>query len=373
MARERLAGKDFRHVLEFIHELYIPRDSDTFTTHLVSALLRLVPADVQSYNEVNAVQHLVAYKLDPEDFWQVPNANEILTRYLDQHPFVQHVAQTGDGSPRTFSDFVPMRQFKNTDLYQEFYGPMRIPHNLFMDVRDRDTSGTTVTLGAHRGGREFAERDRMVLTLIRPHIRQALANAHLTTRLAAENSMLQQVITDQSMSVVTLTAQQTILWGMPRALTLLKQVRGWNPHRPDQLPPVILDWIRSIERGFDKPKELQSPCTPLELDCSPTRARLRLLRKGNHRILVIEETGHSVTPDELASLGLTNREAEVLSWVVQGKTNEEIGHILGCHLHTVKKHLERIYMKLGVENRTAAAMMAADAARTQRLSTTVDS
>ncbi len=58
------------------------------------------------------------------------------------------------------------------------------------------------------------------------------------------------------------------------------------------------------------------------------------------------------------ALGLTSREAEILSWVVQGKTNPEIGTILGIQLTTVKKHLESIFMKLGVENRTAAVTLA---------------
>jgi DNA-binding CsgD family transcriptional regulator len=372
MAREHLPGTDLRYVFDFIHDLYAPHDSDSFTTHLVSALSRLVSADVYSYNEVNAAQHLVAYILAPEDFRQVPNANEILTRYLDQHPFVQHVAATGDGSPRTFSDFVPMRRFQNTDLYQELYAPMRLPYNLFMDVRDRDTSGTTVTLGMHRRGREFAQRDQRVLTIILPHILQALANAQLLTRLESQMAALQRAMADSSMSVLTLTPQNTVLWGMPRALTILSQLHGWNANQPNQLPPAILDWIGSIERGLDAPKELQAPCTPLELDCGPARVRLRLLRKDGHRIIVIEETGHTVTPDQLASLGLTRRETEVLSLVAEGKTNEEIGCILGCHLRTIKKHLERIYIKLGVENRAAAAMMAADAARAHRFSDTLD-
>jgi DNA-binding NarL/FixJ family response regulator len=65
------------------------------------------------------------------------------------------------------------------------------------------------------------------------------------------------------------------------------------------------------------------------------------------------------TPQALATaLGLTPREAELLSWVVQGKTNPEIGIILGIQLTTVKKHLESIFAKLGVENRTAAVTLA---------------
>jgi DNA-binding CsgD family transcriptional regulator len=58
------------------------------------------------------------------------------------------------------------------------------------------------------------------------------------------------------------------------------------------------------------------------------------------------------------AFGLTAREAEVLYWVAKGKINRDIGDILGASPATVKKHLERIYAKLGVETRTAAAAMA---------------
>ncbi|HEY5073774.1 MAG TPA: helix-turn-helix transcriptional regulator [Pyrinomonadaceae bacterium] len=52
---------------------------------------------------------------------------------------------------------------------------------------------------------------------------------------------------------------------------------------------------------------------------------------------------------------LTAREQEVLDWVAEGKTNWEIGCIISCTERTVKKHLQRIFPKLGVENRMAAA------------------
>ena len=60
----------------------------------------------------------------------------------------------------------------------------------------------------------------------------------------------------------------------------------------------------------------------------------------------------------LPSLGadaLTNRQREVLDWVARGKTNAEIAQILSLKTGTVGKYLERIFAKLGVENRTAAA------------------
>ncbi len=62
--------------------------------------------------------------------------------------------------------------------------------------------------------------------------------------------------------------------------------------------------------------------------------------------------------EPLQELGLTPREAEVLLWVAQGKSNAEISVILGAAEATIKKHLQSIFEKLGVDNRNAAAMQA---------------
>ena len=56
--------------------------------------------------------------------------------------------------------------------------------------------------------------------------------------------------------------------------------------------------------------------------------------------------------------GLTLREAEVLVWIARGKSNRDIGDILGLSPRTVNKHLEQVFAKLGVENRASAAALA---------------
>ena len=58
------------------------------------------------------------------------------------------------------------------------------------------------------------------------------------------------------------------------------------------------------------------------------------------------------------ALALTTREAEVLLWISRGKSNREIGEILSISPRTVNKHLEQVFVKLGVENRAAAAARA---------------
>lgn len=64
------------------------------------------------------------------------------------------------------------------------------------------------------------------------------------------------------------------------------------------------------------------------------------------------------SPAPLEALGLTPREAEVLLWVAQGKTNAEIGMIIEASTATVKKHVEHVLEKLSVENRQSAAVRA---------------
>ena len=98
---------------------------------------------------------------------------------------------------------------------------------------------------------------------------------------------------------------------------------------------------------------LVKPVDPAEF-ISSVQARLR-----RHAATAPRRANTSeATSAELESLGLTPREAEILLWVSQGKTNPEIATILGIGLTTVKKHLEATFAKLGVENRTSAAALA---------------
>ena len=81
---------------------------------------------------------------------------------------------------------------------------------------------------------------------------------------------------------------------------------------------------------------------------------------GDDEWLVVlrEENDASAVESLIAAFRLTQREAEVLYWVVQGKTSKDIGDILGSSPRTVNKHLEHVFEKLGVETRTAAANLA---------------
>jgi len=112
-------------------------------------------------------------------------------------------------------------------------------------------------------------------------------------------------------------------------------------HQPGRLPPELA----TAER-------YQSPAGALLLH--------RFTEQGNDTLTVLYliEEHAPPGPAELTKLGLTPRQAEVLYWVAQGKTNAEIAIILGTSPRTVEKHVEQLLERLGVENRVAAAAQA---------------
>ena len=119
------------------------------------------------------------------------------------------------------------------------------------------------------------------------------------------------------------------------------------------------EWIADAERALQAGRE-----TPV-LAAVESRRLLASLhdpsRLGHEGewLLVLREEDHAAALAALtAAFRLTAREAEVLYWVSKGKTNKDIGDILGTSPRTVNKHLEHVFEKLGVETRTAAANLA---------------
>jgi CheY-like chemotaxis protein/DNA-binding CsgD family transcriptional regulator len=80
-------------------------------------------------------------------------------------------------------------------------------------------------------------------------------------------------------------------------------------------------------------------------------------------VLLREESDSAQIEALMLTFKLTKRESEVLYWAIKGKTNRDIGDILGTSPRTVNKHLEHVFAKLGVETRTAAASLAASKLR----------
>jgi CheY-like chemotaxis protein/DNA-binding CsgD family transcriptional regulator len=148
------------------------------------------------------------------------------------------------------------------------------------------------------------------------------------------------------------------VWQTPLARQLMRDYFG---AAPGQIPPPVLEWLRSEARAAGAGREPRTLAVSRRHG-SETRQLVFALqqRTGDDDLLIVmrEVSDAAVVDAMVQAFKLTLREAEVLYWVGKGKTNRDIGDILGSSPATVKKHLERVYVKLGVETRTAAAGLA---------------
>lgn len=80
--------------------------------------------------------------------------------------------------------------------------------------------------------------------------------------------------------------------------------------------------------------------------------------QDEHLIRLINNSDLDEAPQLQKNFNITKRESEVFLWLAKGKTNREIAQIINISPRTVNKHLEQLFKKLGVENRTSAAAKA---------------
>jgi DNA-binding NarL/FixJ family response regulator len=126
---------------------------------------------------------------------------------------------------------------------------------------------------------------------------------------------------------------------------------------PGETPGVLSAWLAATSKA--RRASLAHP--PLTVQRGATRLVFNAADLGNSEqwMIVLREESDSAQMHALMALfKLTQRESEVLNWVIKGKTNRDIGDILGTSPRTVNKHLEHVFVKLGVETRTAAATLA---------------
>lgn len=186
-------------------------------------------------------------------------------------------------------------------------------------------------------------RQEEMLARIRTHVARArmLKRAHTSIESCGRASF-------------TVDAGGNITWQTPKA-------REWLAEYLDDTQLMRWDRLRIWldELGSARGGAVEAAHFSLQREHGRLNVHYAGVLEGGERLLLLEEQrDEQVSRRLMQRFGLTLREAEVLTWLAGGKTNRDIGDILGMSPRTVNKHLERIYVKLGVETRAAAAAIA---------------
>lgn len=201
-----------------------------------------------------------------------------------------------------------------------------------------------IVKGLEAGGVDYVTKP------IAPDEILARIRVHLASARAAQSARAALDTTGRTLFAVDRSG--AVLWSTPQAARLLS---GIAPEGSTlALPQKALQWLSGCLGG--------AVAGPLSLiDRAGTVHMLSFIDgSGDEVLLRLTRDSMAAGLERLSTrLPITNREAEVLLWLSRGKSSRDIGEILGLSPRTVTKHLEGIYAKLGVENRTAASIIAA--------------
>lgn len=340
----RLSAKDLRAALEFVGDAHAFDDLDAFRSGILPGLERLVPSDLVGYNEVYSPSEPALVITHPV---QVDFTAETLARLAHQHPLIS-VQVNGDYGTYKISDFLSARQFHSLDLYDELYRHIGAEDQIAFGL----SGSVVIGIAMNRGRRNFSERDRALLDLLRPHLAQAHDRLLERMRMSALVAALEHGLEQGGTAVLALDRKGRISAVSGSAIELL---HAYFPNeREAKLPTAIAEWL---ER-----KPSATECNPLKVDAERGRLTVRNATLGlaDSTVLVLEEE-RPMTPASLRPLGLTQRQAEVLCLLVTGEETRQIADALFISPRTVRKHFENIYTRLGVHSRAAAVSAALEA------------
>ncbi|WP_253449062.1 DNA-binding response regulator [Halomonas sp. Y3] len=182
----------------------------------------------------------------------------------------------------------------------------------------------------------------------------ARMRVHLTN--ARRTSSARAALDASGRHMLAVNAAGAMLWSTPQANRLLEECLQAERLTVEGTTLTLAEWLVRCLGAESGP--------PVSVPDAEARIEAQLIGQlAEDEFLLSLARKRDVPPEQLLGerLGLTQRQAEVLYWVANGKANRDIALILSMSPRTVNKHLEQIFLKLGVENRTSAAVIGLNA------------
>lgn len=326
-------------LMDFLYRIYSRQTPDDLVTVLLDGLPGLIAGDnvmVGLHNAEARKIHGLALRHPFSHMNFLFEANE--SGLIAHHPFWDRILVEKDPL-KILSEMTSAQTWRDNPVYRDVLAADRVEDHLNIEFGPSRSAFTTISVIRSRRG--FGERDRQLLLLLRPHLVQAFENARMVERanergLGGDGCSVCEALVD---------GQGVVRAADPEGEAHFRQWFG------DQSParPAFDRWLSEEVRHLNQGGGYgASFCFNAGL-ASYRAALRRRWSGGDYTLFVFRDDPAPATPS------LTARETDMLFWLRQGKTNADIANIAGLSVYTVKQHLKKIYRKLGVENRTAAA------------------
>lgn len=270
----------------------------------------------------------------------------MLRDFAESEGFTADVAESGEKALTLLAALSPdlilldavmpgLDGFETCRLIKQREGASHVPVIFMTGLSD----ASHVIKGLEAGGVDYVTKP-LALDVLAARIRVHLANAR-TTRSALT------ALDSAGTRLVSCDASGRIGWATPEAQRLL-----------DELDLAAVEDMRELLREI----AISGDDRGSTFACGGQRFEVVLLgpaANGDHLFKLTRST-IGLEPQLLRqAFGLTPRESDVLLWTARGKSNKDMSEILNISARTVNKHLEQIFIKIGVENRASATAAAA--------------
>lgn len=348
---QTLSAADTDALLNSIGILNSDISTESLPDRTLRSILTLIP------NEMTAFDQFAADGAYGGSLWYSPAGTvsqesvEVFGQVVHEHPYFAEAIRTPHERTFRVSDVVSLNTFHKTSVYNEFYKHFGGDSQITSAVRTSDSS--LITCSMLRLKRDFTDREYELLKFLTPHLATAFRNDHALRQLADERRYLAAAV---NRGVVVMDRAGTIAFINKIAEELLEKY--FDDFATNHLPEALQQHIKNGAADI-KGRELYAAPRPFRVKLHQSELVVRLIFDGQMRelTLLFEEQAER-SAGELSCLGLTPREAEVLILMSRGKTDREIAVLCAISVRTVQKHAEHLYIKLGVETRTAAVMAA---------------
>ncbi|MBX7157834.1 MAG: LuxR C-terminal-related transcriptional regulator [Verrucomicrobiae bacterium] len=345
----------YQKVLECARDIYSHTEWESLRSHLITTLPKLISSSLTYYAATEPKTQSTYELVDQSKGAKIEKLQPAFEEHMKEAPIIRRSYGKAPGQVMKISDYLSQREFHETGLYHEYYKPLGLEDAMVVTLPAPPTVVSTLVLS--RENRSFTEKDRALLQLLAPHIVQACLNAEkIENRLEISKQPL-RLLESLDQGALLVAPDGTIHYATQQAQTSLTYYFPEYSNSPQKLPEPIKHWFSAQKEKWADSHSLAT-LTSYEIDQNEKRLEIQFAKNLVEKdfVLLLKEKSFAVPHQQLQSLGLSPREAEVLYWLAQGKTNPEVAMILNANPATIKKHVERILSKLGVENRSAATI-----------------
>lgn len=340
-------GADWRAVEDCLGACRAAPSLGEARTQMCLGLRQVFRADLVMWTSYAADWTPTGYDMSPR--LDVAHLFGAFIAHFPEHPWYALMPRLAtEGLTPFLSDYISLRDLLRTGLWNEVYIHIYSKHQL--GLGGRLGAEGYYTFGINRLGRDYGMREREIVRFMRPKIEQtiqAIVRQEKTGRLA---STLGRFFAhgDNVYAWISRDGQvQELSEAAARLLGSGERPLGAGATVPREVLLALRRLSQPDGRGRRFVALRQGKCEGMLLSLGADDGALLLLDP-------------SVQEDLSAQHALTRREAEVLHWLGDGKSNLEIAILCGISVRTVERHCENLFAKLGVESRYAAALLARD-------------